>query len=254
VRIAHLADAYLTHTVGGADHLARAGIDPQRVFVVHNTLDTERQVGFHAQLERDDPAVLRAKLGLETDSVVLLFVGRVYKDKRVGELVEAARVIREGGLARRRVEVVIVGDGPDLPNAKALAGDGPVHFRGSIRDQFEVARYMRIASAVVIPGKVGLAANHSFAQGLPIITRAHQLHSPEIEYVRHGENGLIISGSMENFARALAEFVDSDSLQQRLAAEALATRDTLSVESMAANFDEGVCAALAKSADEQGTS
>lgn len=243
-RMVRLADGYLAHTLGGRNHLTAAGVDPQRVFVVPNTLDTDRQIELHARLQDHDPGVLRADLGLEPDSVVLMFVGRIYKEKRVGELLEAARAIRERSLARRRLEVVIIGDGPELVRAKTLARGEPVHFCGTIRDQLQVARYMRVASAVVIPGKVGLAANHAFAHGRPVITREHRLHSPEIEYVRHGVNGLIVRGGMNEFTRALARFVDDESLQRRLAVGALETRSTLSVESMAASFNEAVCATL----------
>src|SRR5207244_822397 len=102
---------------------------------------------------------LRADLGLRPDSVPLLFLGRVYPEKKVGELVGLARALQ--GRTRTPVEIVVIGDGPDLPQIRTAAkGLRGLHFRGEIRDPVEIARYMRVAAALVIPGKVGLAVNH----------------------------------------------------------------------------------------------
>jgi glycosyltransferase involved in cell wall biosynthesis len=245
-RMARLGDAYLAYTRGGREHLVRNGVARDRVTVLRNTIDVRSQIELHERLERSDPEALRAELGLKRDSVVLLFVGRVYREKRLGELIEAVRAIRDRGLASREIELVVIGDGPGLGEARSLAGGmAGVHFRGAIPDQLKVARNMRASSAVVIPGVVGLAANHAFAQGRPLITREHGLHSPEIEYVEHGVNGLIVPGTLEAFAARLAEFVDDAALQWRLAQGALASRDALSAEAMASAFDEAVGAALA---------
>ena len=61
------------------------------------------------------------------------------------------------------------------------------------------SEYSNTLTAVVMPGKVGLAATHAFAHGVPVITREHGLHAPEVEYIESGRNGLIIAGNVEVF-------------------------------------------------------
>jgi glycosyltransferase involved in cell wall biosynthesis len=245
--MAGLGDGYLAYTEGGRERLLAAGLDPRRVFVVRNTLDVGEQVRIERRLTGIDETTLRSELGLRQDSVVLLYVGRVYREKRVGDLLEVVRELQQR--LPSAVELVVIGDGPELPGLKRSVSNRPgLHFRGEIRDQVEVAKYMRVAAAVVLPGKVGLAANHAFAQGRPLITRKLTSHAPEIEYVEHGRNGLVIDGDLEQFTSALADFCRSPQMQQQLAEGAVATRAALTPESMAKAFDNGVRSVLSAGA------
>jgi glycosyltransferase involved in cell wall biosynthesis len=239
--MARRADAYLVYTEGGRERLLEAGLDPPRVFVVRNTLDIDEQIAIHDRLRDADTARLRIELGLRADSAVLLFVGRLYREKGVRDLLEALRTIRSAGMTRQPIELVVIGDGPELEDLRAEARDlQGVHFRGEVADQVEVARHMRVAMAVVIPGAVGLAANHAFAQGVPLITKNGPFHGPEIEYLEPGVNGLIVDGDAVALAGALAELCDSPGVRRRLAEGALRSRERLGIDRTATAFDEAV--------------
>lgn len=245
-RLATLADGYMAYTQGGARRLADSGVPADRISVLRNALDTAEQDALHHRLRDVDPAVLRRQLGLEADSRVLLFVGRVYREKRLGELIDAISIVRDRALANARIEVVVIGDGPDLVpargRARALRG---FHFLGEIYDQEVVARYLRVAHALVIPGKVGLAVNHAFAHGVPVVTRESDLHAPEVEYIEHATNGILVSGGLERFAEAIADLVDDDRRRDVLAAGALRTASELTLDAMVDVFDRAVGRALA---------
>jgi glycosyltransferase involved in cell wall biosynthesis len=103
---------------------------------------------------------------------------------------------------------------------------------------------LRIAAAVVIPGKVGLAVNHAFAHGVPVITRLSDLHAPEVEYIRPGHNGLIVPGDLDAFVDRVRCFVRSATERTRLAEGALRTREELTLTAMVRAFDGGVARAL----------
>jgi glycosyltransferase involved in cell wall biosynthesis len=239
------ADGYLAYTAGGRQRLIEQGADPERVFALRNTLDMEAEIQRHADLAGEDEATLRRGFGLEPDSVVLLFVGRVYREKRAVELVRLLRRLRERSGAVR-VEGLVVGDGPDLPRVLAAAqGLECVRFLGEVRDPDLLARCMRVASALVIPGAAGLAVNHAFAHGLPVITQSSGLHGPEFEYVEPGRNGLVAAAGEEDLFQQVAAFVDSPAERRALAAGALGSREALTVAAMAASFDAGVRATLA---------
>lgn len=242
---ARRADGYLAYTAGGRRRLIEQGVDPERVFVLRNTLDMEAEIELHRAVAGEDEAALREGLGLKPDSVVLLFVGRVYREKRLSELVALLRRLRESG-GGIRVEGLVLGDGPDLARVRVAAeGLDCIRFLGEVRDRERVARCMKVAAALVIPGAAGLAVNHAFAHGLPVITQASPLHGPEFEYVESGRNGLIAAPGAEALFEQVAAFVASPAQQRALAAGALSSRETLTVAAMAASFDAAVRATLA---------
>jgi len=244
-RLARCVDGYLVYTEGGAERLIRSGVDPARVSVVRNTLDMGEQIELHARWLAADPVALRAELGVRPDSVIFLYLGRIYAEKRVEELVEAVRRIRLQAGPGRNVEAIVVGTGPALPGVlRAADGMSDVHLCGEVRDPDAVARVLRIADAVVIPGKVGLAINHAFAHGVPLITRESELHAPEFEYLQQGVNGMVVPGGIDDFTAALRQFASSEGLRRELAEGALATRDELGLDHMVAAFHRGVKRAL----------
>ncbi len=239
------ADGYIAYTRGGRDHLVAAGADPSKVFVVRNTLDVEAEIESHARLSGESVARLRGELGLKQDSIVLLFIGRVYSEKKVSELVATLRALRDRRLIQHPVEGVIIGEGPDLLRVKEeAAGVEGIHFAGEIRDREHVGQYLRVASAVAMPGKVGLTVNHAFAHGVPVVTRASRLHAPEFEYLEPGRNSVVVDGDLDAFVAAVAELVNSPRLQAALAAGALESRESLTVASMADSFHSAVLQTL----------
>ena len=246
-RYARRADGYLVYTAGGGDRLVAAGIDPERITVVRNTLDVEGQRELHEQLVGADEAELRSRLGLRPDSVVLLYLGRVYREKRLGELVTVARELAaRPGLPP--VEVAVLGDGPELEAVRDAARDVPgIHLLGSVYEAEEVARWLRVSAAVTIPGKVGLAANHALAHGVPVLTRESDLHAPEVEYLEHEANALVVPGDLGAYVDAVADVVASPARREQLRTGALASREQLGLDHMVRAFDSGVKRALARS-------
>lgn len=245
--LARLADGYLVYTARGAEKLAAIGFPKDRIHILQNTIDMTQQIQLHSVLSEVDPADVRRELGLRVDSVVFLFVGRLIEIKRVEILIEAIRRINAQDGGNLFVELLVIGGGPLEGELRQMAADIPgIRFLGEIQDQRRVALCMKVAAAVVIPGNVGLAANHALAQGRPMITRKHDLHGPELGYIVHGENGLIVEGGIEAFAEALAGFAASPERQRHLANGALRSRDALRMETMVERFDSAVRAALAR--------
>ncbi|MGA7521118.1 MAG: glycosyltransferase family 4 protein [Acidobacteriaceae bacterium] len=247
--LTRLADGYLVYTTGGAQQLAEVGFPPERTFVLRNTIDISAQCRIYDSLAGTDPAALREALGLRPDSVVLIFMGRLVDDKHVEVLIEAVtRINRQAG-SQPPVEALIVGSGPMRDALERQAsGDPAVKFLGPIFDDAVIAQYIKVAAAVVIPGRAGLAINHALAQGRPVITRQHRVQGPELEYISHDVNGLIIEGDVDTFVSILARFVASPDWQCQLSDGALRSRDGLRMESMAQQFDEAVRFVLARSA------
>lgn len=133
------------------------------VEVIPTGLDLDR---FAAQ---PDPA-LRAALDLSSDEPVLLYLGRLAKEKNIAELIGALPQIDRGVL-------LIVGDGPERPaleaQAQALGVARRVRFAGMAAPA-EVPRYYALADAFVSASTSeaqGLTYIEALAAGLPLLCR-----------------------------------------------------------------------------------
>lgn len=210
-----LASDYLAYTAGGAEQVPMA-LD--RKTILNNTIDLEPEIAAHAEAALHNRDKLRAEMSLSPTDIVFLFVGRLLPEKKVDDLIYAARKLRQEGL--------------------------PVDFRviSDVHDRFRLACIFRCADALVIPGYVGLAVCHAFAHGVPVITMPSPIHSPEIEYVQEGVNGLIT----DDLVATLREFATSPVLRQGLASGALKTRNKLGLAGMVDAFKFGVTQAVSR--------
>ena len=244
-----LATDFMAYTQTGASYAKRAGIREDRITVLNNTIEISGEIAAHARAQSLDRATLRRELGLSAEAVVFLFVGRLNAAKRVDALIEAAQMLR--GQHGAPIEILIVGSGPEEARLRALAaGAAWCRFLGQINDTDALGRIFRASDAVVIPGYVGLAVNHAFAHGLPVITCHSEMHSPEIEYIEHSVNGLILP-SLQELAPGLLRFASSSELRESLASRALESRDKLDLQRMAEAFDDGVRRAVERSRAER---
>ena len=97
---------------------------------------------------------------------------------------------------------------------------------------------------MLMPGYLGLAVNHAFAFGLPVVSFRHpaggvKFHSPEVEYVRSGETGLLCSGNSSEALAAGVREVLAD--RERYSANALAyAQEHLTLSSMVDGLEAAI--------------
>ncbi|MBA5775940.1 glycosyltransferase family 4 protein [Stappia sp. F7233] len=236
-RLARLGDGYLAYTGKGREHLLAIGFRDEEIQVVRNTIDVDEQIRLADAVADLPERGLRAEFGLQPESHVLLYVGRLVPRKRVDWLIRFARAHpRADG---KPVEVLVIGDGQERAALERLADGAPnIHFLGAIDPaDIRIAKAMKLAAAVVVPGYLGLAINHAFAHARPVITEKHDFHSPEIEFMTEGHDGLMFPGGEEGFQKGLLEFLADEEAQARLCANAARTRETLKVDAMVEAYD-----------------
>lgn len=242
--LARSADAVLPYTDGGAAACRAARVDPDRIFVVHNALDMDRLAAARGSVTAADCARLRTRLGLG-DGAIFLFVGTLYRDKRVDLAAHATARLRARGYD---CALLIVGDGSEAGKlAAAFPPGGGVHFLAAERDERRLAALFASATAVVVPDAAGLVVVHALGYGVPVVaSAAGRHHGPELEYLETGANALLTDRlDAEALAQAMAQLCDDPGLRERLAAGARATAATLGVARMAAAIADGLRRAAA---------
>ena len=97
---------------------------------------------------------------------------------------------------------------------------------------------------MINPGLLGLHILDSFATGVPIVSTAGALHSPEIDYLHDGVNGLLAKGDEHTYARTVVKLLQDSERYTSIQKNALRGAEKYSIENMAANFVEGINGAL----------
>jgi glycosyltransferase involved in cell wall biosynthesis len=160
---------------------------------------------------------LFARWGLPTGPVIL-YVGRISKEKNLDALFQAFRALRSRGVA---ASLAIVGDGPERPALEMRWGSADVAFIGYLRGA-ELATAYASADLFVFPSRTdtfGNAVLEAMASGLPPIVASE---GGPAEQVRHGETGLVVDLEVPDaLVDAMAILLGREGIRRRLAAAAL---------------------------------
>jgi glycosyltransferase involved in cell wall biosynthesis len=235
---------WFAYTERTARILTQLGYPADRVTVVDNAIDTEQLA---AQIEHARAAAIPAELRRELElghGPVGLFLGTLREDKGLEVLFDAADRIHQ---ERDDFRLLVVGSGPLEDEVERRAGDRSwLHHLGS-RYGEDLAGVLALADLVLLPGAVGLVALDSFVAAAPLVTAVERDHGPELAYLRHRENALVVEGGTDpaRYAEAVLEVLGDDELAARLVAgcEASATRYT--IDAMVRAFAQGIRRALA---------
>jgi L-malate glycosyltransferase len=220
----------------------KLGYPAERMTVVNNAIDTQALAQACAKITSSELDDLRRKLHIEGENVAV-FIGVLNRAKDLPFLLRAARTVRE---QIPDFELIVVGDGPDRPLLDDAAGRYPwIHTVGA-HFGVAVAPYLRLARLTLLPGAVGLGVVDSLVAGCPMITRAVPDHRPEIDYLKPGVNGVMVSSLDEtSYARAIVRVLSDEVERQGLIDGCRSSAVELSMDQMVERFAGGVAAALA---------
>ena len=187
----------------------------------------------------DEKREILERYGIETTPNII-FVGRMQKRKRLGDLLAATQDIAVPNLG-----VILVG--PDEEGI--LPPVLPPHVRhlqalyGS-----DLLRLMMTCELCCCPGWVGLNIVDAMACGLPFVTEDHSDHAPEIMYLKHGYNGLRVpAGRIDLLSEALVQILTNEELRTRMSRQAKRTyAEDASIERMFQGFVRSIDRTLAR--------
>lgn len=210
-----IPDGLLLYGSWARQQLVSWGMQAERLHIVYNSLDYERQKEMFEQLIRKEPEGDK----LSTPPYRLAAIGRLIPSKRFDLLVEAAAILNRRGVS---VTVNIIGGGPELSNllrqARILGVQQLVHFLGASSCEQEVGPVLFDADICVLPGKVGLGVIHALSYGTPVIVHDDfDHHTPEIDAFRDGATGAIFRrGSAPDLARAIEGWLAGNCSREKI--------------------------------------
>jgi len=187
----------------------------KRIFVVRNGLNVEPVVEVPEKSERPS----------------IVFVGRMKRAKRPGDVVEAFRIVRE---KIGDAELWMVGDGYLKRKLKSEAGSR-VRFFGYV-DSETRDELVRRAGVIAVPG-----VREGWGQ---VVTDANALGTPAVGYdvpglrnsICDGFNGLLVESSPEALADGMMRVLSDDGLRKDLSRNTIKWAGRFSWEKTAEEF------------------
>jgi len=240
--LANLPHWWFAYTECCRQRVNSYGFPSERISVVQNAIDTEALRAECSSVTKDEIQAFRSHYNLG-EGPIALFIGSLYDEKRLPFLCDAVSLARDQIPTLR---LVIAGDGGGRSYLEERAAAEPwVTLTGSLVDRAKAVA-LATSSVFAMPGLVGLAILDAFAAGLPLVTTNVDYHSPEIEYLEDGVNGVIVrpADDVEQYARALCD-VATEGRGSVLRANALASAMQFTLPAMVERFSNGVLAALA---------
>ena len=233
-------DWWFAYTEKTRDILASWGMPEDRITIIDNSIDTRVLVRWGAEVSADELDALRTSLGIE-GARVGLFLGSLYHDKRLDFLFSCADRLRN---LFPDFSFLIIGDGPLRERVRSFCSTRNWAVWAGVLKGREKVLHLMLGRVMLNPGLVGLNILDSFALGLPMVTTDCTIHSPEIAYLRPGENGLLTANREDAFVQGVAAILEDSVLADKLGAGCRADAKRYTIENMAENFCKGILKAL----------
>jgi glycosyltransferase involved in cell wall biosynthesis len=181
------------------------GIAPEKIRILPRGLDLTL---FHPCRRNGE---FRHRYGIPEDKVLVLYVGRISKEKNLDVLSAAYLKLRAAGLP---VHLALVGEGPYLKELRETLPE--TSFTGCLNGE-ELAQAYAAADVFGFPSTTDTFGNvviEALASGLPVVVSNQG--GPH-ELVEHGITGLITRGrDVDDFAAALATLAHDPVMREQM--------------------------------------
>jgi glycosyltransferase involved in cell wall biosynthesis len=188
------------------DLMIKEGFPPDKLVTVYNSLDYIKQFNIKETLSLTSIY----KKYFQNNFPVLLYIGRIQRNKKLDLLIEAMSLLFTRGIS---CNLIIIGEEAEDTNIHMLVNkyklDKFIWFYGSCYDESNLGELIYNANLCVVPGDVGLTVMHSFVYGTPIITHNNfAKHGPEFEAIKEGVTGIFFKeGSVDDLVDKICNWI-----------------------------------------------
>ena len=234
------SDWWFAYTQKVKEYLIESGYPAEQITSVDNAIDTKFLSNTYDQISNDEIKKIKEELNIASDNIGI-YCGGIYKEKKIGFLIEVCKLIRK---EISDFHFLVIGSGPDAPLIEEAEKECPwIHYLGPKFARQKI-QYFKLAKVFLMPGLVGLAILDSFAMQTPIVTTDYPFHSPEIEYLEEGKNGLITKESVTEYSEAVVRVMKDERLRASLIEGCKKSTQKYTVENMVNNFANGILKCL----------
>lgn len=198
------ADHVFAYAPGGRSYAAKAGIHPDKITTVMNSVDTTTLAYELDSISAKELASFTNRHKVDPERA-LCFIGGLDASKRIRFLAEALDILWEHDPS---IQILVGGRGPDadlLKRAYSRRQATPLGYL-NIRDK---AFALASTRGVCMPGRIGLVAVDALVAKRPVITTDWPFHAPEAEYLEEGESRITSPDSPQEYASLLQNFIGS---------------------------------------------
>ena len=181
------ADGLLMYNSYYAPNMIDIGCKPERIYSIHNSLDTHRQTEIYNSLQPSD--IYKEHFG--NDAPVAIYIGRIQKRKKIDMLIKAVHDLCCQG---KELNLIIVGGISDDSSLEELTQklgmQNRVWFYGPSYNEEENGCLLYNASVCVCPERVGLTSIHALSYGTPVVSNDNfENQEPEFQAILGGDKG-----------------------------------------------------------------
>ncbi len=210
----HLFDAVSSISPMMCNWVVNKGVPPDRVSEFRNWADTGMV------RPQSAPSIYRAEWNISARHVAL-YSGSISNKQGLDTVLRAARQLRE----RRDIVFVIVGDGPYVPELRAIAADLPNVIFKPLQPRVRLSDLLNLATVHLLPQVSGTEdlvlpskLNNMLASGRPIVAMATPGTALAAEV--KGAGLLVAPGDAAALSSAIENLIDQPELMIQLGATA----------------------------------
>ena len=219
---------------------AAAGLEPGKVTVLNNTVDTGGLAEAIKNVTAEEIEEFRSTYDLGAGPCCA-FVGGLDASKRIEFLLLAGARLAQ---LVPGFQLIIAGDGAARQEVVDAARDAAwLRYVGRVGDQ-QKAMIAATCALLLNPGRVGLIAVDSFVMETPLVTTDWPFHGPEYDYLVHGESAVVTGNSLGEFVAGVAATLDSPTTQRELVAGCRESATLYSLDAMVDRFLDGITQSL----------
>ena len=167
---------------------------------------------YNQRFTKDQLNDFKKAIGIASDKKILLYVGRMVKEKNIQFMLEALEKILK---ARKDIILIMVGEGTILNSCRRLAQKLRINDQiiwTSAQPPEKLPWFYQIADLFLFPSKTDTQAivlYEALASGLPVVA-VNSLASKAI--IENGHNGFLTGVNLEEFSKAV---IDNLSFKQK---------------------------------------
>ena len=195
-----------------------------KTFIAYNTLDFSDVDITHIRNKDEIKKIYHIK-----EDKIVLYISRILPYKKLDILLDV--------LKNTPVGLVIVGGGINQQQMDIVKANDNYYYLGEKYGK-DVDEIYNIGDIFSTPGHIGLALNHSFFWGLPVIV-LNVIHAPEIYYFKSGYNGFMVN-STEELKYKILSLCENEELLKSMSHNARSTFKNMGIDKMFQGFIDAI--------------